>query len=259
MITIEKLNKRFGSIVAVDSLSLSIPEGQLFGFLGPNGAGKTTTIKILAGILKPTSGSVSIGGFDLATHPRQAKQITGYIPDKPFLYEKLSGYEFLEFIARLYGLDVKRAMVRAEEYLDMFRLTRWSHEQIEGYSHGMKQKLVMSSALLHEPRVIIVDEPMVGLDPEGALQVKTIFRQLVRKGVTIFMSTHTLAIAQQLCDRIAIIHQGTIIADGSFAQLRDLSRHQATELEDIFLELTRDTEQIRLAGHLQEEINAVDR
>ncbi|MBN2381530.1 ABC transporter ATP-binding protein [bacterium] len=247
MIILEHLSKCYGPVQAVTELNLKIPKGQLFGFLGPNGAGKTTTIKILAGLLEPSQGTVTIAGFNLKTHPEQAKRLTGYIPDKPFLYDKLTGREFLEFIARLYQLNVPALSARIEYYLELFQLKDWGDELIESYSHGMKQKIVMSSALLHDPQVLIVDEPMVGLDPEGALLVKKLFKDLTRQGVTIFMSTHTLAIAQQLCDRIAIIKKGVIIADGSIDELKKLVKTGVEELEDIFLELTQDQAQVQLA------------
>jgi ABC-2 type transport system ATP-binding protein len=251
MIEITNLVKVFGKVRAVDHISLTIPKGQFFGFLGPNGAGKTTTIKILTGLLKPTQGNVSISGYDLSEQSLKAKGLTGYIPDKPHLYEKLTGWEFLEFIARIYKVEERIAHKRIDEFFTIFKLAEWGHELIEGYSHGMKQKLVMSAALLHDPQVVIVDEPMVGLDPEGALLVKKIFRSLVKKGVTIFMSTHTLAIAQQLCDRIAIIMKGQIVADGDIEHLKGLSQSGSDELEDIFLELTKDTHQVQLAHFLE--------
>ncbi|MFC1852699.1 ABC transporter ATP-binding protein [candidate division CSSED10-310 bacterium] len=247
MIELDGLSKTFGRVKAVNNISLTIPQGQFFGFLGPNGAGKTTTIKILAGLLKPTSGRVTMGGFDITTDGMKAKKITGYIPDKPFLYEKLTAHEFLEFIARIYELEWREAQQRMKEYLDIFRLSEWKNELIESFSHGMKQKLVMSAALLHNPQIIIVDEPMVGLDPEGALLVRKIFKNLVEQGVTIFMSTHTLPIAQQLCDRIVIIQRGIIVADGDIDTLKQKAHSGSNELEDIFLQLTRDTEEMRLA------------
>lgn len=250
MITIENLVKKYGPLTAIDDLNLTIPAGQFFGFLGPNGAGKTTTIKILAGLLKQTSGKVTVGGYDLEHDAFEAKKLIGYIPDKPFIYERLTGQEFLEFVSRLYHMDWRYSQKKIAEYLDMFRLTASAHDLIEGYSHGMKQKLVMSSALLHDPKVIIVDEPMVGLDPEGARLVKRIFRDCVRRGVTIFMSTHTLAIAQQLCDRIVIIQKGKIRADGTFEDLKKLSQSKSDELEDVFLELTSDHVLTKLAEFL---------
>lgn len=240
IIEIQNLTKKYGSLTAVNNLNIKIPRGQLFGFLGPNGAGKTTTIKILAGLLKPTSGSVKIGGLDVSKFSLQVKKITGYIPDRPFLYEKLTGQEFLEFISRLYEIDLSKAQKKIAEYLTLFRLFDWRNQLIENYSHGMKQKLTMCAAFLHSPELIIVDEPMVGLDPEGALLVKKIFQGLVDEGVTIFMSTHTLTIAQQLCERIVIIQKGTIIADGSFEKLQDSAHISSNELEDVFLELTRE-------------------
>jgi len=245
VIIVDKMTKEYGPVQAVKNINLTVAQGQFFGFLGPNGAGKTTTIKIMVGLLKPTRGNITIGGYNINEFPLQARKITGYIPDKPFLYDKLTGREFLDFIARLYGLDMGQAREKSEQYLEIFKLREWGDELIESYSHGMKQKIVITSALLHDPQVIIVDEPMVGLDPEGALLVKNILRQRAHQGVTIFMSTHTLAIAQQLCDRIAIIHKGTIIADGSIDELKKKVSAGTEELEDIFLELTGDHDQVK--------------
>jgi len=242
------LVKRYRDVDAVKGVNLHVPAGEFFGFLGPNGAGKTTTIKMLAGLLKPTSGAIRIGGFDVATEPLRAKSILGYIPDRPFIYEKLTGREYLLFIAELYGIDRKIAEERAEEYLAFFDLMDAEHSLVEGYSHGMKQKLIISGALLHEPKVLVVDEPMVGLDPKGARQVKQLFTDLCRKGAAVFMSTHSLGIAQAMCDRIGIIQKGEVIALGSMDELRRMAKKEQEnlELEDIFLELTGDTNLERL-------------
>ncbi|GAK60174.1 putative ABC transporter ATP-binding protein [Candidatus Vecturithrix granuli] len=238
MIEIINLTKRYGNITAVTDISLTIPNGQLFGFLGPNGAGKTTTIKTLVGLLKPTLGTVKIEGFDVQKQPLEAKRVVGFIPDKPFIYEKLTGREFLQFIAGLYQVEQRDVEERITQLLDMFELSDWGDELVESYSHGMRQKLVMSAALIHQPQVIVVDEPMVGLDPKGARLVKKIFRELCDKGTTIFMSTHTLEIAEQMCDHIAIIQKGQIIAQGTIEGLHRLAQTTKTNLEDIFLELT---------------------
>ncbi|CAI2717283.1 ABC transporter ATP-binding protein [Nitrospina watsonii] len=248
MIELTHLTKRYRDVDAVKGLNLTVPAGEFFGFLGPNGAGKTTTIKMLVGLLKPTSGSVLIGGHDVSTDPLRAKAILGYIPDRPFIYEKLTGREYLMFIAELYGIDMKTAAERAEEYLAFFDLMDSEHALIEGYSHGMKQKLIISGALLHDPEVLIVDEPMVGLDPKGARQVKQLFTDLCRKGAAVFMSTHSLGIAQAMCDRIGIIQKGEVIALGSMDALRRMAKRdqENLELEDIFLELTGDTNLERL-------------
>lgn len=238
MIEIINLTKRYGNITAVADISLTIPNGQLFGFLGPNGAGKTTTIKTLVGLLKPTSGVVRIEGFDVQKQPLEAKRVVGFIPDKPFIYEKLTGREFLQFTAGLYQVEPRSVDERIAQLLDMFELSDWGDELVESYSHGMRQKLVMSAALIHQPQVIVVDEPMVGLDPKGARLIKKIFRDLCDNGTTIFMSTHTLEIAEQMCDHIAIIQKGQIIAQGTIEELHRLAQTTKTNLEDIFLELT---------------------
>ena len=192
-----------------------VAPGEIFGFLGPNGAGKTTTIRMMAGLMRPTRGRILLGGKDLAWEPEEAKSILGYIPDRPYLYEKLTGEEFLEFIAGLHLLEDKAGWKkRADELLDFFTLRDWSRELIQGYSHGMRQRLVIIAALLHRPRVLIVDEPVVGLDPKGTRLVKSLFQGLVRSGVTLFLSTHILDIAEEMCSRIGIIHEGQIIALG---------------------------------------------
>jgi ABC-2 type transport system ATP-binding protein len=239
MISLIHLTKRFGRLTAVNDVNLDIPRGEIFGFLGPNGAGKTTTIKMMAGILQPTEGTVIIDGKNLAEDPVGAKQVTGFIPDRAFLYEKLSGIEFLQFVGSLYGLDDRRSEARIRELLALFEMGQWGGDLIESYSHGMKQRLVMSAALIHEPKVIVVDEPMVGLDPKGARLVKTIFKALVSKGVSIFMSTHTLVVAEEVCDRIGIIHEGRLIAVGTAYELRQKAGAEKQDLEAVFLKLTR--------------------
>lgn len=237
MIAVANLTKRYGNILAVDRLNLSIEKGEIFGFIGPNGAGKTTTIRMLAGVLGPTEGTVRIGGISMATDPEGAKRIIGFIPDRPFLYEKLTGMEFLRFIADLYGFGGNFRQ-RAEGLLIQFSLYDWADHLIESYSHGMKQRLVIASALLHDPRLIIVDEPMVGLDPAGIRMVKDLFRELAGQGTTIFMSTHTLEIAQDLCDRIGIIHLGRLVALGTTGDLRGTASLEEGDLEEVFLRLT---------------------
>ncbi len=238
MIEITNLTKHYGNITAISNINLSIPSGQFFGFLGPNGAGKTTTIKTIVGLLKPSSGTVKVDGFDVQKQPIQAKQAIGFIPDKPFIYEKLTGKEFLQFNAGLYQVEEHDVENRIAQLLATFELSDWADELVESYSHGMRQKLVMSAALIHQPKIIVVDEPMVGLDPKGARLIKKIFKDICVKGTTLFMSTHTLEIAEQLCDQIAIIQKGTIIAQGTIEELRRISKTSMTKLEDIFLELT---------------------
>jgi ABC-2 type transport system ATP-binding protein len=236
MIKLSNLTKRYGKLVAVNGISLDIAPGQVFGFLGPNGAGKTTTIKMMAGLLQPTSGSIVIGGYDVQKEPLKAKSICGFIPDRPYLYEKLTAAEFMHFISELFGMKDPKDRIR--DLLGLFGLTEWADELIENFSHGMKQRLVMASSLLHEPQVLVVDEPMVGLDPRGARLVKDLFRDLARRGVTVFMSTHTLEIVEQMCDRVAIINKGEIIAEGSVEDLGRIARMPDSNLEPIFLRLT---------------------
>ena len=238
MIALTNLTKRYGDLVAVDRLNLSVERGEIFGFIGPNGAGKTTTIRMMAGVLRPTEGEVTVEGVDKAADPVAAKRVIGFIPDRPFLYEKLTGMDFMRFSADLYGIGDGIFRKKAEGLLIRFSLYDWADHLIEAYSHGMKQRLVIASALLHDPRVIIVDEPMVGLDPAGIRMVKDLLRELARKGTAIFMSTHTLEIAEDLCDRIGIIHRGRLIALGTTGDLRGTARLAEGDLEDVFLRLT---------------------
>jgi ABC-2 type transport system ATP-binding protein len=238
MIKLIHLTKTYRALRAVDDLNLEVEEGSLFGFLGPNGAGKTTTIKMMAGVLKPSAGRILINGMDLAEEPQKVKQCIGFIPDRPYLYDKLTGMEFMKFIAGLYGMDHASSVPsRIRELLEMFDLTHWSDELIESYSHGMKQRLVMCSALLPNPKVLIVDEPMVGLDPRGARLVKDIFLEQSRKKTTLFMSTHSLEVAAEVCREIAIIQAGKIIARGTSEELKRIAGVEGS-LESVFLKLT---------------------
>jgi ABC-2 type transport system ATP-binding protein len=238
MIQVHELVKRYGAFTAVDGVSLEVGPGEIHGFLGPNGAGKTTSIRVIAGLLKPTSGRVSINGHDLATEAEAAKASLGFIPDRPFIYEKLTAGEFLRFHGGLYGMDGNGVAERALEMLDLFELRRWEGELVESFSHGMKQRLVMCAAFLHRPRAVLVDEPMVGLDPRGARLIKQVFRHMSAKGVAILMSTHTLEVAQEMCDHISIIHKGRIIARGTVDELRELSDSPGEQLTPVFLKLT---------------------
>ena len=240
MIHLTNLTKSFGDVLAVNQLTLSISKGEIFGFIGPNGAGKTTTLRMMGGVLAPTDGSVIIDGIPMSEKPEEAKRKIGYIPDRPFLYEKLTGMEFLKFTADLYGIEDSLFRGKSEELLKQFSLWDWANELIESYSHGMKQRLIISAALLHEPNVIVVDEPMVGLDPAGIRMVKDLFRNLSERGTTIFMSTHTLAVAEDLCHRIGIIHKGRLIATGTTGELMDQARVQEGDLEEVFLILTEE-------------------
>ena len=238
MITLTGLTKRYGRFTAVDGIDLTVPKGELFGFLGPNGAGKTTTFRMIAGIILPTGGRIQIGGVDLLRQPLLAKRRLGYIPDRPFVYDKVTGAEFLRFVAALYDAQDASLERRIDELLDLFELTPWKHELTESYSHGMRQKLIIASALVHRPEVIVVDEPMVGLDPKGARLLKDLFRQFVNRGGTILMSTHTLEVAEGMCDRIAIMQAGRILAHGTMADLREQTESGDASLEDLFLRLT---------------------
>ena len=233
MIEIRGLTKKYGDFTAVDDISLSVARGEIFGFLGPNGAGKTTTIRILAGLSLPTSGMVTIDGTDVTKNGLHTKSITGYVPDRPYLYEKLTGRELLQFVANLYGRPWRDCEKRAMELLAYFDIAEWADARIENLSHGMKQKLVIVSALVHDPTLLVIDEPMVGLDALAQRQVKLLMRRLTGEGKTIFLTTHTMSVAEAVCDRIAILHRGKIIATGTTAELKS-----DRALEDVFLELT---------------------
>jgi ABC-2 type transport system ATP-binding protein len=240
MIELINLTKRYGKTLAVNRLNLSVTPGEIFGFIGPNGAGKTTTIRMMGGTLSPTEGTVIIDGIDMADHPEEAKKRIGFIPDRPFIYEKLTGMEFMRFSADLYGVGDGIFLEKAQDILKTFGLFEWSHDLIEAYSHGMKQRLIISAALLHDPKVIVVDEPMVGLDPAAIKMVKDILMNLSRQGTTIFMSTHTLSVAEDLCDRIGIIHKGSLIAIGTTRELKQMAQAQEADLEAVFLRLTEE-------------------
>ena len=241
MIDIRNLTKRFGPKTAVRDLTLHVAAGQCFAFLGPNGAGKTTTIKTMAGLLSPTEGSVRICGHDTIAEPREAKARMSYVPDVPYLYEKLSGAEFLLFVADMYGMARREAERRIARYVDIFDLAGYLDDLCEGYSHGMKQRVTFAASLLHDPEVLVVDEPMVGLDPRGARLVKDIFRERAEAGACVFLSTHTLSVAEEVADRIGVIHRGRLIALGSPDEIKE-GHGEASELETVFLELTREGE-----------------
>ncbi|HNQ65124.1 MAG TPA: ABC transporter ATP-binding protein [Smithella sp.] len=240
MITLSELTKDYGTTVAVDKLSLTVNAGEIYGFIGPNGAGKTTTIRMMGGILAPTSGSIVIGGVDMARNPVEGKRMIGFVPDRPFLYEKLTGMEFLEFSANLY--NVRRGLFpeKAKRLLQQFALWTWADELIEAYSHGMKQRLIIAAALLHDPQILIIDEPMVGLDPEAVHMVKDILKDLAASQTTIFVSTHTLSIAEDLCHRIGLIHKGTLLAEGSLKELKQIARLGEARLEEVFLTIIKE-------------------
>ena len=251
MIRVEGLVKTYGKFTAVNGIDLHVPRGELFGFLGPNGAGKTTTLRMIAGIMRPTAGRIWLGGDDLLTDPMSAKTRLGFIPDRPFIYEKLTGAEFLRFVAGLFRQDGDIIEKRIDELLEVFELSMWKHELVESYSHGMRQKVIIASALVHRPEVIVVDEPMVGLDPRSAKLLKVLFRQFVDHGGTILMSTHTLEVAEAMCDRIAIIQNGNIVASGTMDELRQQTQ-EGLSLEDLFLRLTGGEEAKELSAVLGE-------
>jgi ABC-2 type transport system ATP-binding protein len=236
MIELRGLTKKFGSFTAVNGINLTIPRGELFGFLGPNGAGKTTSLRMIAGILQPTAGSVTIGGVDINKDPVAAKSKLGFIPDRPFIYEKLTGSEFLRFVAGLYEQRGPELEHRARELLALFDLEDWRDELVESYSHGMRQKLIIASAFVHRPEVIVVDEPHVGLDPKSIKILREMLREYVHRGHTIMMSTHSLDVAENMCDRIAIITSGEIKVCGTMDELREAAKQRS--LEEIFLGLT---------------------
>jgi ABC-2 type transport system ATP-binding protein len=238
MIAIHDLVKRYGQFTAVDGVTLEVQPGEIHGFLGPNGAGKTTTLRMIAGLLKPTSGSVTVNGHDMAQEPEQAKASLGFIPDRPFIYEKLTAGEFLRFHGGLYGMDENGLADRVREMLELFELGRWENELVESFSHGMKQRVVMCAAFLHRPRAVIVDEPMVGLDPRGARLIKDVFRTMSARGVALLMSTHTLEVAEEMCDRISIILKGRIIACGTVPEIRAMGDRHDDQLTSVFLKLT---------------------
>jgi len=243
MLVLRGVTKRYGDFTAVDGIDLTVPRGRIFGFLGPNGAGKTTTIRMITGVLQPSAGLVLVGGDEIADDPMRAKSRIGYIPDRPFLYEKLSGGEFLRFVAGLWGRDGDEVEERVDRLLRLFSLIPWKDELIESYSHGMRQKLLISSALIHGPELIVVDEPMVGLDPRSARLLKDLLQAFVDQGGTVFLSSHTLEVVEVLCREIAIIDEGRIIARGTLDDLRSQAHAgEAAHLEDIFLRVTGDSE-----------------
>ncbi len=251
MISIENITKQYGKFTAVDQINLHIKKGEIFGFLGPNGAGKTTTLKMMTGLLKINTGRISIGGFDIAKAPLEVKKLIGYIPDRPYIYEKLSGKEFLDFIAGIYHISYEKKEAKIKNLFQLFELDKWADELIESYSLGMKQKLVMAANILHDPEVYIVDEPMVGLDPKSARIVKEIFIDLGKAGKTLFISTHSLEIVETLCNSIGIIMNGKIIAKGTLKEVKEMAKTEKTGLEDIFLSLTGAPDLSNVLAHIK--------
>lgn len=240
MIELNNLTKDYGTTLAVSNLSLHVDAGEIYGFIGPNGAGKTTTIRMMGGIIEPTTGSIIIDGINMKKDPVAAKKIIGFVPDRPFLYEKLTGMEFLKFISDLYDVNPAYLSRRAEELLKQFALWDWANEIIEAYSHGMKQRLIIAAALMHDPKVMVIDEPMVGLDPAAVRMVKDILKGLAARNVSIFISTHTLSIAEDLCDRIGVIHKGILLTQGTLAELNSAAQTGEAKLEEVFLTLVRE-------------------
>jgi ABC-2 type transport system ATP-binding protein len=245
-----RLTKRYGVKTAAEDVTFTVNSGEIFGFLGPNGAGKTTTIKMIVGLLQPTSGTVKVAGYDVQTQPTLAKAASGYAPDEPNLYPKLSARELLRCVGELYSLPRERTAHRIDELLRLFDLAEAGDDLIDSYSHGMQQKTALAAALVHDPKVLILDEPTVGLDPRSARLIKDILRQLADRGAAVFLSTHILEIAERMCDRIAIINQGHVIAQGTMDQLRGLGQGEAS-LEDIFLQLTGGAEYAEIAEVLR--------
>ncbi|MCH9683386.1 MAG: ABC transporter ATP-binding protein [Deltaproteobacteria bacterium] len=253
MIVVEDLRKRYGRFDAVQGLSFEVQHGEVFGFLGPNGAGKSTTMRIIAGLIQPTSGTVRVDGHDLARDPIAAKAITSFIPDRPFLYEKLSAFEMLELVGGLHQIPRSVVASRGAALLERFELSAWADSLVESFSHGMKQRLVFATALLPEPRLLIVDEPMVGLDPSGARLVKAVLREQCDAGSSVFLSTHTMDVAQEVCDRIAILSRGKIAALGTMDQLRTEADQPGSSLEQVFLRLTEQARASALAAETRDE------
>jgi ABC-2 type transport system ATP-binding protein len=249
MITIDQVTKRYGTKTAVADLSLEIPAGELFAFLGPNGAGKTTTIKMMVGLLFPTSGRVLIGGHDVRRAGDRARPLLSFVPDTPFLYEKLTGREFLQFVADMYGLDAGSGRRRIAEVIDLFRLHDFVDDLTERYSHGMRQRTVFASALVHEPKVLIVDEPTVGLDPASVRHLKDILRNSADAGTTVFLSSHSLDVVEELADRIAIMDHGRLIGCGTLEALRSQAAVDGS-LEQVFLTLTQPSEDGQVNGRV---------
>jgi ABC-2 type transport system ATP-binding protein len=243
MIELHEVTKRYGTKVAVDRLTLHVQAGELFAFLGPNGAGKTTTIKLLCGLLFPTSGTVRIGGFDLEKEGDRARQFISYVPDQPYLYEKLTGREFLQFIADMYGLPRAHGWQRIDKLIELFDLREFVDDLTESYSHGMRQRTVFAAALLHEPRVLIVDEPTVGLDPRSVRLLRELLRDEANRGTAVFLSTHSLDVAEKLADRIGIVQHGRLICCGTLDSLRTQAALDGS-LEDVFLILTEEAKSV---------------
>ncbi len=252
MIETHHLSKSFGPVQAVQDLNLELLPGEIFGFLGPNGAGKTTTIKLITGLLRPTYGRVTVGGFDVVKNPVEAKKIMAYVPDSPQLYGKLTVEEFLKFIGAVYRLDSKTCQQGIGSFLELFGFADKRNDLIESLSHGTKQKVALAAAFLHEPKVLLMDEPLVGLDPRSARILKDLLREYAKRGAVIFLSTHILEVAERMCDRVGIINQGQLVAVGVAEELKSKSGKEGESLEDLFLELTGGMEETEVLKFLRE-------
>jgi len=239
MLKLTNLTKKFGNFIAVNNINLEINAGDFFGFLGQNGAGKTTTIKMITGLYAPTNGTIHIGGFDIQKNHIEAKQLIGYIPDQPFLYEKLTGREFLFFCGGLYKIEKNKLKKIIDETIDQLNIEQWVDKRTEEYSQGMKQRIAIASALLHNPRLLVVDEPMIGLDPQSALIVKNVLKKKASEGVAIFMSTHSLNVAEEICSRIGIIKDGQMIFEDKKIVVEQIIGTDHQDLESLFLHLTK--------------------
>ena len=238
MLELSGLTKAFGSFMALDHVDLRVERGEVFGFLGPNGAGKTTTLRLVTGLARPTSGSARVCGFDVQQQPEEAKRRVGFISDRPFLYEKLTGMEFLRFVGGVWGMSRAAIQEQGDRWLEAFSLQGWAGEPLESYSHGMRQRILFCGALIHEPQLLIMDEPMVGLDPRGARTLKQVVRQLASGGTTVILSTHTLEVVDQVCDSVAIIDRGKIVTSGTLEEVRRAHDAEGDRLEELFLRLT---------------------
>ena len=244
MLRIESVTKRYGDFTAVSELDLHLPPGQILGFLGPNGAGKTTTMKMICGLIRPTSGRIIVDGMDVAEKPQEVKSRLGYVPDRPHLYERLTALEYMYFIAALYRMNAAEGKRRSDELLELFGLKEKRDHLVESFSHGMRQRLIMASVLLHDPRLMVVDEPMVGLDPKGARLLKDVLRTEAREsGLTVLLSTHTLDVADEVCDQVAVINHGRLVAIDSPAALKEKTGAEAKNLEAVFMQLTEESDE----------------
>lgn len=242
MLELKNVLKIFGDFTAVNKIDLKITKGQLFGFLGPNGAGKTTTIKMISGLLSPTNGNIYLDGIDIWKEPIKSKMIIGYIPDQPFLYDKLLGLEYLYFCGGLFSIEKHILKERIEQYSEALKIGSWINKRCEEYSQGMRQRIVIASAFLHQPELIVIDEPMIGLDPQSAFLVKRLLEDKIKSGSTIFMSTHSLNIVEEICTHVGIISKGSIIFDNSISVLHDLKHQHQNNLEELFIQLTNEEE-----------------